>query len=83
MHLSVNRDEEILSRQAEKLVNDLWNSYRRRMPGEDGYQAMARTAFVVAQLYKRMEFQQQQRDKELTELNSRLDDLLRNLPGLD
>jgi hypothetical protein len=44
---------------------------------------MARTAFVVAQLYKRMEFQQQQRDKELTELNSRLDDLLRNLPGLD
>ena len=83
MGLSVIRSEEEFARRSEKLVNGLWALWRKRMQNETPYQAMARVAFSVAQLYMKSEASQAARQQQLEELNDSLAELLKNLPGLD
>lgn len=78
--LAVDRAEEELVRKAEKMVNDLWLRWTSQtFAAESQLKVMARVAFQFALLYLRGE-----RDlEELKRLEASLDELLRNLPGLE
>lgn len=78
--LAVDRRDEALMRRAEQFVNDLWGRWTTTtFAAESNLSVMARVAFQFAVLYLKGE-----RDREeLKALNGRLDELLKNLPGLD
>lgn len=78
--LQINRSDEELMRKAEKLVNDLWYRWTTgNFAAESQMRVMARVAFQFAVLYLRKERDAQ----ELKELEQSLDDMLKNLPGLE
>lgn len=78
--LAVERSEEELVRKAEKMVNDLWLRWTSQtFAAESQLKVMARVAFQFALLYLRGE----RNIEELSELDNSLDEMLRNLPGLE
>ncbi|MCM1309715.1 MAG: cell division protein ZapA [Bacteroides sp.] len=78
--LAVERSEEELVRKAEKMVNDLWHRWASQtFAAESQIKVMARVAFQFALLYLRGE----RSLLELEALEQKLDDTLRNLPGLE
>lgn len=78
--LAVDRRDEELMHRAEKFVNDLWSRWTTTtFAAETHLTVMARVAFQFAVLYLKGERERE----ELQALNLRLDDMLRNLPGLD
>lgn len=78
--LAVERSEEELVRKAEKMVNDLWHRWASQtFAAESQLKVMARVAFQFALLYLRGEHSMSQ----LQDLEKSLDDMLKNLPGLE
>lgn len=78
--LAVERSDEELVRHAEKMVNDLWHRWATQtFAAESQLKVMARVAFQFALLYLRNERSM----ADLKTLNNELDDLVRNLPGLE
>lgn len=78
--LAVERSEEELVRKAEKMVNDLWLRWTSQtFAAESQLKVMARVAFQFALLYLRGE----RNIEELSELDKNIDEMLRNLPGLE
>ena len=71
--LAVERQDEEMMRQAERMVNDLWGRWHQTtFAAEPHLKVMARVAFQFAVLYLRGE-----RDKQrLQELDSRLEQIL-------
>ena len=80
MPLVVDRCDEELMRRAEKLVNELWSRWiKKTYAAETPLMVMSRVAFQFAVLYLRGE----REAKEFAALDSELDEMLKNLPGLD
>lgn len=78
--LAIDRADEELMRKAEKMVNDLWHRWNTQtFAAEPQLKVMARVAFQFAVLYLRGERNAQ----ELKALEMSLDDMLKNLPGLE
>lgn len=78
--LAVDRADEELVRKAEKMVNDLWHRWATQtFAAESQLKVMARVAFQFAMLYMR----DMRSVEELKNLNAGLDDLIKNLPGLE
>lgn len=78
--LAIERSDEELVRNAEKMVNDLWHRWATStFAAESQLKVMARVAFQFALLYLRDE----RSVSELEELGEKLDTLLRNAPGLE
>lgn len=78
--LAIDRDDEELMRKAEKMVNDLWHRWNTQVFAvEPQLKVMARVAFQFAVLYLKGE----RNALELKELEQSLDDMLKNLPGLE
>lgn len=78
--LAINREDEELNRRAEQLVNDLWRRWNSGVfAAESQISVMARVAYQFATLYLKRERSLQ----EFEQLNVQLDDLLKNLPGLE
>lgn len=78
--LSVERSDEELMRNAEKMVNDLWRRWSSQtFANETQLKVMARVAFQFAVLYLKSERNMEQ----LRELNDSLDSMLKNQPGLE
>ncbi|MBD5178663.1 MAG: cell division protein ZapA [Bacteroides sp.] len=78
--LAVERSDEELARRAEKMVNDLWHRWATQtFAAEPQLKVMARVAFQFAMLYLRNE----RSADELTKLNDELNNLVKNLPGLE
>lgn len=79
MPLVVDRCDEELMRRAENLVNELWSRWIKTYAAETQLMVMSRVAFQFAVLYLRGE----REAKEFAALDSELDEMLKNLPGLD
>ena len=80
MPLVVDRRDEELMRRAESLVNELWGRWvKKTYASESQLMVMSRVAFQFAVLYLRGE----REIKEFAALDGELDELLKNLPGLD
>lgn len=78
--LAIDREDEEMIRRAEKLVNDLWMRWSSQtFAAEPQLKVMARVAFQFAVLYLR----DQRSLEQLKELETKLDDLLKNQPGLE
>lgn len=78
--LAVDRADEELVRRAEKMVNDLWHRWASQtFAAESQLKVMARVAFQFALLYLRDE----RSLDELRSLEAGLDEMLKNLPGLE
>ena len=78
--LAIDRNEEELMRKAEKMVNDLWHRWNTQtFAAEPPLKVMARVAFQFAVLY----LQGERNAQELRALEQSLDDMLKNLPGLE
>lgn len=78
--LAIDRQDEELIRKAEKMVNDLWHRWNSQtFAAEPQLKVMARVAFQFAVLYLRNE----RSLEELKGLESALDGLLMNQPGLE
>ena len=78
--LAIDRVDEELARKAEKMVNDLWHRWATQtFAAESQLKVMARVAFQFAMLYLR----DQRSFEELKDLNAGLDELIKNLPGLE
>lgn len=78
--LAIDRADEEMMRKAEKMVNDLWHRWHtEKFAVEPQLKVMARVAFQFAVLYLRGE----RNAAELKALEESLDDMLKNLPGLE
>lgn len=78
--LAINRSDEELIRKAEKMVNDLWNRWSiQTFAAEPQLKVMARVAFQFAVLYLTGERNLQ----ELKTLEQSLDEMLKDLPGIE
>ena len=78
--LAIDRADEELARKAEKMVNDLWHRWATQtFAAESQLKVMARVAVQFALLYLR----DQRSFEELKDLNAGLDELIKNLPGLE
>ena len=75
--LTIPRDEEATYREAEKLVNTLWNKWINRFEGENSSQReMAMVAFQFARLYSKSYNQNVAVNKFLTQFEQELNDVV-------
>lgn len=75
--LTIPRDEEANYREAEKLVNTLWNKWIDRFDGENrSRQVMAMVAFQFARLYSKSYNQNVAVNKFLTDFEQQLNDVV-------
>lgn len=75
--LTIPRDEEASYREAEKLVNTLWNKWISRFEGEDSSKrVMAMVAFQFARLYSKAYNQNVAVNKYLTDFEQQLNDVV-------
>lgn len=75
--LTISRDEEANYREAEKLVNTLWNKWITRFEGEDASKrVMAMVAFQFARLYSKAYNQNVVVNKYLTDFEQQLNDVV-------
>ena len=75
--LTIPRDEEATYREAEKLVNKLWNKWINRFEGENSSQrVMAMVAFQFARLYSKSYNQNVAVNKFLTQFEQELNDVV-------
>lgn len=75
--LTIPRDEEANYREAEKLVNTLWNKWIRRFDGDDASKrVMAMVAFQFARLYSKAYNQNVAVNKYLTDFEQQLNDVV-------
>ena len=75
--LTIPRDEEATYREAEKLVNTLWNKWINRFEGENSSQrVMAMVAFQFARLYSKSYNQNVAVNKFLTAFEQQLNDVV-------
>ncbi|MBQ2074678.1 MAG: cell division protein ZapA [Muribaculaceae bacterium] len=75
--LTIPRDEEATYREAEKLVNTLWNKWINRFEGENSSQrVMAMVAFQFARLYSKSYNQNVAVNKFLTQFEQELNDVV-------
>ena len=75
--LTISRDEEANYREAEKLVNTLWNKWINRFDGDNSSQrVMAMVAFQFARLYSKAYNQNVAVNKFLTDFEQQLNDVV-------
>ncbi len=75
--LSIPSDEEANYREAEKLVNTLWNKWINRFDGDNSSQrVMAMVAFQFARLYSKAYNQNVAVNKFLTDFEQQLNDVV-------
>lgn len=75
--LTIPRDEEANYREAEKLVNTLWNKWIERFDGDDASKrVMAMVAFQFARLYSKAYNQNVAVNKYLTDFEQQLNDVV-------
>lgn len=75
--LTIPRDEEANYREAEKLVNTLWNKWINRFEGDDASKrVMAMVAFQFARLYSKAYNQNVAVNKFLTDFEQQLNDVV-------
>ena len=75
--LTIPRDEEANYREAEKLVNTLWNKWINRFEGDDASKrVMAMVAFQFARLYSKAYNQNVAVNKFLTDFEHQLNDVV-------
>lgn len=75
--LTIPRDEEANYREAEKLVNTLWNKWIKRFDGDDASKrVMAMVAFQFARLYSKAYNQNVAVNKCLTDFEQQLNDVV-------
>ncbi len=75
--LTIPRDEEANYREAEKLVNTLWNKWIKRFEGDDSSKrVMAMVAFQFARLYSKAYNQNVAVNKYLTDFEQQLNDVV-------
>ena len=75
--LTIPKDEEEGYREAEKLVNTLWNKWVGRFEGDNSSQrVMAMVAFQFARLYSKAYNQNVAVNKLLTEFEKNLDEVI-------
>lgn len=75
--LTIPRDEENNYREAEKLVNTLWNKWEDRFEGENSSQSvMAMVAFQFARLYSKAYNQNVAVNNFLTAFEQQLNDVV-------
>ncbi len=75
--LTIPRDEEANYREAEKLVNTLWNKWVKRFDGDDASKrVMAMVAFQFARLYSKAYNQNVAVNKYLTDFEQQLNDVV-------
>lgn len=75
--LTIPRDEEANYREAEKLVNTLWNKWINRFEGNDASKrVMAMVAFQFARLYSKAYNQNVAVNKFLTDFEQQLNDVV-------
>ncbi len=75
--LTIPRDEEASYREAEKLVNTLWNKWVSRFDGDNSSQrVMAMVAFQFARLYSKAYNQNVAVNKYLTDFEQQLNDVV-------
>ncbi len=75
--LTIPRDEEANYREAEKLVNTLWNKWAKRFEGDDSSKrVMAMVAFQFARLYSKAYNQNVAVNKFLTDFEQQLNDVV-------
>ena len=75
--LTIPRDEEANYREAEKLVNTLWNKWIKRFDGDDASKrVMAMVAFQFARLYSKAYNQNVAVNKFLTDFEQQLNDVV-------
>ena len=75
--LTIPRDEEASYREAEKLVNTLWNKWINRFDGDNSSQrVMAMVAFQFARLYSKSYNQNVAVNKYLTDFEQQLNDVV-------
>lgn len=75
--LTIPREEEATYREAEKLVNTLWNKWIGRFEGDNSSQrVMAMVAFQFARLYSKSYNQNVAVNKFLTEFEQQLNDVV-------
>ena len=73
--LTIPRDEEATYREAEKLVNTLWNKWTKRF-NDTSNDVLARVAFQFARLYLEAYGENRQVNEFLSDLDQQLDALL-------
>ncbi|MBR5030138.1 MAG: cell division protein ZapA [Muribaculaceae bacterium] len=75
--LTIPRNEEASYREAEKLVNTLWNKWINRFDGDNSSQrVMAMVAFQFARLYSKSYNQNVAVNKFLTDFEQQLNDVV-------
>ncbi len=75
--LTIPRDEEANYREAEKLVNTLWNKWAKRFEGDDASKrVMAMVAFQFARLYSKAYNQNVAVNKYLTDFEQQLNEVV-------
>ncbi|MBR5640492.1 MAG: cell division protein ZapA [Muribaculaceae bacterium] len=75
--LTIPRDEEANYREAEKLVNTLWNKWIKRFDGDDASKrVMAMVAFQFARLYSKAYNQNVAVNNYLTDFEQQLNDVV-------
>ena len=75
--LTIPRNEEASYREAEKLVNTLWNKWESRFDGDNSSQrVMAMVAFQFARLYSKAYNQNVAVNKYLTDFEQQLNDVV-------
>lgn len=77
LSLSIDRDEEPRYREAEKLVNTLWNKWMARFKGTDSSEeVMAKVAFQFARLYSQAYRDNKATNELLTDFEKELDEIV-------
>lgn len=78
--LSVTTDDEVASREAEKLVNTLWDTWMKRYGDKStSHELLARVAFQFARLYWVAYQQSNEVNDFLADFESKLDELVVNI----
>ena len=77
LSLSIDRDEEPRYREAEKLVNTLWNKWMLRFRNtSSSEEVMARVAFQFARLYAQVYRENMATSEYLADFEKKLDDIV-------
>lgn len=77
MQLSVERNDESTYREAEKLVNTLWERWMRRFSdNSSSHEVLARVAFQFARLYLETYQDNKNVNDYLTEFEQKLDEIV-------
>ena len=78
--LSVTADDEVASREAEKLVNTLWDTWMKRYGDQSSsHELLARVAFQFARLYWVAYQQSNEVNDFLADFEKKLDELVVNV----